>query len=210
MFAQIKESPAGHSKRGFTLAELLIALGILGVIATFTIPKVLQARQSAAYNAMAKEAMATISEAYNFYRLHNSVTPTANVNVGLTPYFNYVSVNSSTQVIDNYNSSTTKNCDASHPCLNLHNGAALRFNSDCAAAFGGVTSTHAIYYIFDPDGKVTDSTTNGPGKSLMILLYYDGKITTRGTIQEPAISGVGGCTTHTVDPNFDPSWFSWN
>ena len=30
---------------GFTLAELLVAIGILGVIATFTIPKVLQAQQ---------------------------------------------------------------------------------------------------------------------------------------------------------------------
>lgn len=30
---------------GFTLAELLIALGILGVIATFTIPKILSAQQ---------------------------------------------------------------------------------------------------------------------------------------------------------------------
>ncbi|MBL8031855.1 MAG: prepilin-type N-terminal cleavage/methylation domain-containing protein [Candidatus Doudnabacteria bacterium] len=46
--------------KGFTLAELLIALVILGVIATFTIPKVLYANQNTKYNAIAKEAMGTI------------------------------------------------------------------------------------------------------------------------------------------------------
>lgn len=52
------------AQKGFTLAELLIALSILGVIATFTIPKVLQSQQNGKYNTMAKEAIATISQAY--------------------------------------------------------------------------------------------------------------------------------------------------
>ena len=50
-------------QRGFTLAELLIALGILGVIATFTIPKVLQTNQNAQWQATGKEAIAMISGA---------------------------------------------------------------------------------------------------------------------------------------------------
>ncbi len=40
--------------KGFTLAELLMALAILGVIATFTIPKILGAQQSSSSNAKAK------------------------------------------------------------------------------------------------------------------------------------------------------------
>lgn len=51
--------------RGFTLAELLIALAILGVIAAFSIPKVLSAQQNQTYNAIAKEAAAT----YQNYKL---------------------------------------------------------------------------------------------------------------------------------------------
>ena len=43
-------------KKGFTLAELLISLGILGLIATFTIPKIVGAAGDSKYNAAAKEA----------------------------------------------------------------------------------------------------------------------------------------------------------
>jgi prepilin-type N-terminal cleavage/methylation domain-containing protein len=41
--------------KGFTLAELLIALALLGIIASFTIPKVLESSTNAKYKAMAKE-----------------------------------------------------------------------------------------------------------------------------------------------------------
>ncbi len=46
---------------GFTLAELLISLAILGVIATFTIPKILNSQQEARKKAVFKETLATLS-----------------------------------------------------------------------------------------------------------------------------------------------------
>ena len=42
---------------GFTLAELLIALVVLGVIFALTIPKVLQSQNTGRYNAEAKDVM---------------------------------------------------------------------------------------------------------------------------------------------------------
>ena len=55
--------------RGFTLAELLIALAILGVIATFTIPKILDSGTDSKRNAIAKEIAATVSGAYQNYKI---------------------------------------------------------------------------------------------------------------------------------------------
>ena len=45
---------------GFTLAELLISLAILGVIATFTIPKVLYSQQDSQKKAVFKEVIASL------------------------------------------------------------------------------------------------------------------------------------------------------
>lgn len=49
-------------QNGFSLAELLLALLILGQIATFTIPKVLTAQQNAQREAVFKETYATLAE----------------------------------------------------------------------------------------------------------------------------------------------------
>lgn len=45
---------------GFTLAELLIALAILGVISAFAIPKILSAQQNEKKEAVTRETLGTI------------------------------------------------------------------------------------------------------------------------------------------------------
>jgi prepilin-type N-terminal cleavage/methylation domain-containing protein len=47
---------------GFTLAELLIALAILGVIATFTIPKVLNSQQADKKKAVIRETIGALND----------------------------------------------------------------------------------------------------------------------------------------------------
>lgn len=80
---------------GFTLAELLIALTILGVITTFTIPKILASQQDGQRNAVLKESIATLdSTLYNL-----TITDTVTDNTDLLPLvqskINYVKLCSS-------------------------------------------------------------------------------------------------------------------
>lgn len=49
-------------KSGFTLAELLISLAILGIIATFTIPKILSSTDTSAKKSVFRETIATMSQ----------------------------------------------------------------------------------------------------------------------------------------------------
>lgn len=52
-------------RQGFTLSELLIALAVLGLIAIFAVPKVLNAVGNSAMMAVTKESMAAMMDAYH-------------------------------------------------------------------------------------------------------------------------------------------------
>lgn len=191
-------------KQGFTLAELLIALAILGVIATFTIPKVLQAQQNGAWNSEAKEVAGMISGAYSAYQQAN--TPTANTTFGdVTQYLNYIAADT-TSTIDQWQNNTTRPCNSGWTCVKLHNGGMLNWNT--TTQFGGTGSTNAMPVTFDPDGRVTDGTTNGPGKSVQFFIYYNGYITSRGYTKPNTVSSTNLYASPV--PSDDPPWFSWN
>ncbi|MEB3286155.1 MAG: type II secretion system protein [Vampirovibrionales bacterium] len=195
--------------KGFTLAELLIALAILGVIATFTIPKVLLANQSQQYNALGKEAIGAISEAFQAYKLQNSIS--ASFNPGnVTPYLNYVRVVTNGLLMDHRPPETSWACDSASPCYRLHNGGTLQlFTASC---FGGTAQNNAVWFGFDPDSQYS-GTTNGPGKALHIALYANGRITTTVNLRSDTQVdwGCGGSPApQTPVVNGDPSWFSWN
>jgi len=186
--------------KGFTLAELLIALSILGVIATFTIPKILTTQQNSKYNATAHEAASMIAAAYTAYSKDHA--PSASTTPGdLTPYMNFVAADSSSTV-DAFYEANTHDC-ATYPCLKLHNGGMFSYET---GGFTGTSTTHAIYFYFDPDGRVTDGTTNGPGKSVCFWLYFNGRISSYANITPGTVYAAG---TVNPDPVSDPPWFSW-
>jgi prepilin-type N-terminal cleavage/methylation domain-containing protein len=193
----------GYSNRGFTLAELLIALAILGVIATFTIPKIFINQQSQQYNASAKEAAGMISAAFQVYTSRNQLTSSMLVS-DLTPYFNYVYLDTG-RTIDNKYGSTNLSCNiAGGGCLVMHSGGVVRYNG---SALAGTNTTNAFEFIYDPDGVETDGTTNGPGKSVNFFLYSNGLVKTRGTSLANTLAG--GTTYASPTPSADPPWFSW-
>lgn len=194
--------------KGFTLAELLICLAILGEIATFSIPKILSAQQNARNNAKAKEVAAMISEAFQQAQLDGTLNANTKPS-DLTPYMSYVAIDTSSPmdapgnfpvIVD---SCTTY--AGSFPCIKLHNGGLLMFDNACA--LNGSTSSHFMQFRFDPDGKRLGTPgVDGPSSSIWFDIYYNGRLTTRALLNAGST-----CTSGTWGnyPGVDPSWFSW-
>ncbi len=189
---------------GFTLAELLIALAILGVIATFTIPKILVAQQAQQNKAVVKEAIGMVSAAYQQAQLAGVVNSNTRLS-DLLPYMNYSKLDTAL-VVDSIPGWAGDTCSGSRPCIILHNGAVLLIED---TYFNGTNTTNCVQFLIDPNGKQDILTTaDGPGKSIQFNMYYDGFITTRG--QSKPNSCHSGYCNYGGNPVYDPAWFSWN
>lgn len=189
----------------FTLAELLIAVAILGIIATFTIPKILAAQKNAADNSAAKEAIGAVSAI--LYRMRmNGTLSTTTTPADVFAQMNYVSYDTASQ-IDSVPGSSTFQCVSGDPCIRLHNGAVLIDQTPGGGGFAGSATTDCLQFAVDPDGKVTDGTTNGPGKSLIFAVYYNG-LTVTYADKLPGTK-VGGTSWGPGSTAEIPSWFHW-
>jgi type II secretory pathway pseudopilin PulG len=180
-------------------------LAILGVIATFTIPKVLQAQQDESSNARAKEAASMIIGAMQQAQLAGVIT-SASKPLDLTPYMNYVSMDTAgVNSIDAHVGLGSMGCNTLSPCLRLHNGGTLGL---LPYTFNGSTTTNCIQIYFDPDNTYSGSASDGPSKSVSFHIYMDGSLRTRATVKNPS------CQSNTCGfgplANSDPSWFHWN
>ena len=190
---------------GFTLAELLIALAILGVIATFTIPKVMTAQANGQNTAIVKESAAMLTGALE--QAANAGTLSANTKlIDLTPYINYTTTDTSGATLDGIPSIANITCNASHPCIRLHNGAALG-TYDANEKFGGTATTNCLEAYIDPNGvQDTSSTSDGSNKAVSVLLYYNNFMTTRDT---PLSGSVSSTATKSPQTYYKPAWFNW-
>lgn len=192
---------------GFTLAELLIALAIIGVITTFAIPKILQSQADTKFRAIAKEVAGMISAAHTAHQLEGKLSSATNA-AELTPYLNYVKLETGGApgcTFDfNPGDTTIYGCDEyPYPgvaILRLHNGALLIADPN---SFGGSAQNYVTWFMVDPDGQGT-----GRADSLWFMLYYNGRITTWATCASGTQDSTGfwACP----DPGQDPAWFGWD
>jgi prepilin-type N-terminal cleavage/methylation domain-containing protein len=188
---------------GFTLAELLIALVLMGCIAVYTIPKVLNSTNTTTINIAAHEAAAMVANAYKQHFDKGLVTVNTTPK-DLIPYLNYVSIEPDFTLIDAMPPWTAYVCWSGDPCLKLHNGGTLLLMGYPMTA---LAPNRTIVFVFDPDGQYSGSTTDGPSKSVMFALTYTGRLL---TISDPGfLSNL--CLGPWCPPgtNLDPSWFHW-
>lgn len=189
-------------KTGFTLAELLIALAVLGVIATFTIPKTLISQQNSKKSIAAKEVAAAVAQAWIDYKRNNPTTGSTKLTV-LGQYLNYIKTYTWGNHGDAAIGEGALSCSSGTPCYQFANGAVLQLHD--WQSFGGTASTNAVGFNVDPDGNYSGSTT-GSGKGVEFSLYYSGRLATWGTVS-PGTRFSGG--NYPACPACDPSWFSW-
>ncbi len=183
--------------------ELLIALVLMGTIAVFTISKVLSVTQANDYKWRVQTAASMISGAYARYQQDNTVTVGMKPS-DLTPYMNYLKFISDSSVsmdaMPGSCGSGAGACNASRPCVQLHNGALLRFWD--AESFGSLAPGYAILFQVDADNNATNTN------QVELHLYAtNGRVATRSEITNPTYTSAG---SRTPNASCTPSWFSWN
>ncbi len=62
----------GFMKKAFTLAEILITLGIIGIVAALTMPSLIQKYQDQVTVNKVKKIYSVLNNAYNLYKIDNS------------------------------------------------------------------------------------------------------------------------------------------
>lgn len=147
-----------------------------------------------------------IAAAYQQYVMEQGAASTVGIG-DMTQYMNYVAMDT-TSTIDSYytEAGISRACGwSSGVCIRLHSGASIQYWP--AAQFDGTANNNGIPFMIDPDGRVTDGTTNGPGKSLYFFLYYNGRITDLGNIVPNTSWSTG--SNWNPNPAEVPPWFSW-
>lgn len=196
-------------RAGFTLLEVLIAVAILGVIATFAIPKILQASGDAKMTAVFKESMAAVSGSYTAYDQVQGLSYGANGTNGATlldTYLNHVRKLSSGHTeasVTTAHGDEIFNCSTSEPCYELHNGAWLQAGAAANDGFQERSATHAIQFNLDPDGL-------GRGAGMVtVYMLANGRLVTYSDNQGvPA--GLGPAALPDAELDTDPEWATWS
>ena len=74
-----------NKKSAFTLAEVLLVLAIIGVIAAVTIPAIMQQSSEKKFSALAKKAQSTLQNAINLKLATTPIGP-GDMQIGIIRY----------------------------------------------------------------------------------------------------------------------------
>jgi hypothetical protein len=154
---------------------------------------------------MAKDTAFMVVSAFEQYRSAQGTVPTTFKMDNLTPYMNYVTVDTTASLDDHPPNNANYSCtDSNYTCLRLHNGGILFWRD--WQTFQAANTTNGIAFYFDPDGQRTGASADGPGKMMGFLLYYNGNIRSRGQVFSNTYEDGGGPIS--MNTAYDPAWFT--
>lgn len=136
-------------KRAFTLAEVLITLGIIGVVAALTIPTLINNYNESSYNTMALKAYSNLSNAYKQILANNGNTLDVSSSLALRTQF--------ASVMDFVE---TPNCNSAGCFATM--GVTNGYKTVAAQSSGNVPISVAYYPATLKDGSFIGFTATAP------------------------------------------------
>ncbi len=190
--------------QGFTLAELLVVVLILGVIITFTVPKVLQSQQDKRLEAVRKETYATLADLIYQGVMKDEISA-ANYPIYIRDHVNAAKICPThvlnegciTEEMKDQIRARVGTAWENKPGVVLHNGAVIWYLSSGANLVG---------FMLDMNGPAGGSVA---GTDFFMMKANIGKVTyVPGGLERPLRAGTLGCyltgtyCTQMYDPIF--------
>lgn len=174
-------------KKGFTLAEVLITLGIIGVVAAMTIPSLLQNHRKKVVETKLKKFYSTINEAVKLAEVEFGPAKDWEWNTPDDMYNNYLKKYlSNVQEVKSDTSSSLYLYFADGTYM-VYSGTYLRFVTDHKERNDG---TNSFVFMFDPKGQIS---SNYKEKGVFANYAYYNNITEEGLYNECRDTGWYCC-----------------
>lgn len=164
-------------KQGFTLSEVLITLGVVGIVAVLTIPGVMKNYQNRLYTAQLQKIYAQIADAAqsimndehvdNFYETTAGGTTLCKVTITTGSVADTECTNGLGYLMENYFKLAKSNCmRGTEPCLNA--GVYKTIGGDSVSAISGE------YFAQTVTGAVIGGAYNTANKCLSLIVDVNG------------------------------------
>lgn len=194
--------------KGFTLAEVLITLGIIGVVAGMTIPTLIQNMNDNAFKVAYKRAYSDISQASEQAIQDNSLTPRSNIIDSVATTSEWGVLKGAFKVATECSEAQLNNCwvDGDKVWLNtLPNTTYSQSFIDASGRSWAEYRNDQNIYLVDTNGFKPPNRF-GKDRWIFQLRNADNSATTVGLPAKIGIqSGTGSDVTSTSDPR-SPYW----
>ena len=190
---------------GFTLTELLVGLGILGLIAAFAVPKVLTASGAALANAKVHKATQAVAQGFEKWAQENGKNPTTSVQNIMSMVQHNGQITDGRIVDWAPNSHDQIKCVASVGsytdalCYQMPDASIVLFVNHFGGGgtdltFANAGTTNGLYFGVDPDGIDGPQDKSATGVSTAFVLSFNGRLRERGHLKNNTLSFQPQCT----------------